>query len=212
VTWVPLNESWGVPNLARDESQRHYVRALYHLTHALDPTRPVIGNDGWEHFASDVWGLHDYTTDPAVIRERYGTPEALDRTLRSVQPLHHRIALEDGRRLGEPIVLSECGGLNYDRDPRDARFGYGVAETPEALLERYAELIGAIQDSPGIAGFCYTQLTDTEQETNGLLFADRTPKVDIEKLAAINRRPSKAIPGDIVKAVQAATEITTFGQ
>jgi hypothetical protein len=188
------------------------VRALYHLTHALDPTRPVIGNDGWEHLASDVWGLHDYAVDPAVIRERYGTAEALERTLRSVQPLHHRIALEDGRHLGEPVVLSECGGLNYDPDVVDERFGYGVVESPEELVQRYDELIGAIQDSPGIAGFCYTQLTDTEQETNGLLFADRTPKVDVDAIAAINRRPSKAIPGDIVSAAQAATEITTFGQ
>ena len=63
VTWMPLNESWGVPALESDPAQQDYVRGLYHLTKALDPTRPVIGNDGWEHVVSDVWGIHDYTHD-----------------------------------------------------------------------------------------------------------------------------------------------------
>src|SRR5207248_2412952 len=72
-SWVPINESWGVPGVGRDPAQRDYVRALYHLTRALyhltralDPTRPVIGNDGWEHVASDIWGIHDYALDGAT--------------------------------------------------------------------------------------------------------------------------------------------------
>lgn len=210
VTWVPLNESWGVPNLPRDQAQRDYVRALYHLTKALDPTRPVIGNDGWEHFASDAWGIHDYATRGADIRERYGTPQALAHTLSATQPQHHAIALEARKRVGEPIILSECGGLNYDPDPSAGRFGYGVVDSAEELLARYEELVGAILDSSGIAGFCYTQFSDTEQETNGLLNEDRSPKVDMAALRAINVRPSRAIPGDFVTAVQAATEITGF--
>jgi len=210
VTWVPLNESWGVPNLPRDPAQRDYVRALYHLTKALDPTRPVIGNDGWEHFASDAWGIHDYATRGKDIRERYGTPQALAHTLGATQPQHHAIALEARKRVGEPIILSECGGLNYDPDPSTGRFGYGVVDSAEELLARYEELVGAILDSSGIAGFCYTQFSDTEQETNGLLNEDRSPKVDMDALRAINERPSRAIPGDFVTAVQAATEITGF--
>jgi len=78
------------------------------------------------------------------------------------------------------------------------------------LLARYDELVSAILDSSGIAGFCYTQFSDTEQETNGLLYGDRSAKVDIGALRAINQRPSRAIPGDFVTAVQAATEITGF--
>jgi hypothetical protein len=81
-----LNESWGVPGLEHDPAQQYYVRALYHLTHALDNTRPVIGNDGWEHLASDVWGIHDYALDGNTIRERYGTPQTVEQTLREVQP------------------------------------------------------------------------------------------------------------------------------
>ena len=65
VAWVPLNESWGVPNLARDPAQRHFVQALYHLTKSLDPTRPAIGNDGWEHLVGDIYGIHDYAFDGA---------------------------------------------------------------------------------------------------------------------------------------------------
>ncbi len=210
VTWVPLNESWGVPNLPRDQAQRDYVRALYHLTKALDPTRPVIGNDGWEHFASDAWGIHDYATHGEDIRERYGSPEALAQTLSGTQPQHHAIALEARKRVGEPIILSECGGLSYDPDPSGGRFGYGVVDSADELLARYDELVSAILDSSGIAGFCYTQFSDTEQETNGLLYGDRSAKVDIGALRAINQRPSRAIPGDFVTAVQAATEITGF--
>jgi beta-galactosidase/beta-glucuronidase len=210
VTWVPLNESWGVPNLPRDPAQRDYVRALYHLTKALDPTRPVIGNDGWEHFASDAWGIHDYATRGKDIRERYGSPAALEHTLGATQPQHHAIALEARKRVDEPIILSECGGLNYDRDPSTGRFGYGVVDSPEELLARYDELVSAILDSSGIAGFCYTQFSDTEQESNGLLYGDRSCKVDTDALRAINHRPSKAIPGDFVSAIQAATEVTSF--
>ncbi len=212
VTWVPFNESWGVPNLPRDPAQRDYVRAVYHLTKALDPTRPVIGNDGWEHFSSDVWGLHDYALDGDSIRERYATAEALERTLTVLPPLHHSVVLERKRREGEPVVLSECGGISYAPDPGTPWFGYGTVRSDQDFLAKYDDLIGAIQESAGIAGFCYTQLTDTEQETNGLLRADRTPKLPTDRIREINRRPSRAIPGDLVAQVQAAAEITAFGE
>ena len=65
ITWVPLNESWGVPDLPGSPAQRDYVRAIYHLIRPLDPSRPVIGNDGWEHVAGDIWGVHDYALDGA---------------------------------------------------------------------------------------------------------------------------------------------------
>src|SRR5205823_5065545 len=86
VVWVPLNEGWGVPNLARDSAQRHYAQALYHLTKALDRTRPTIGNDGWEQLTSDIYGIHDYSDKGATLHERYGSFEAVRRTLREVQP------------------------------------------------------------------------------------------------------------------------------
>ena len=68
VAWVPFNESWGVPNLPDSPAERHYVQALYHLTKTLDPTRPVIGNDGWESVATDIIGIHDYDDQPGADR------------------------------------------------------------------------------------------------------------------------------------------------
>jgi beta-galactosidase/beta-glucuronidase len=210
VTWVPFNESWGIPSLERDPAQQNYVRALYHLTKTLDPTRPVIGNDGWEHIASDVWGVHDYALDGDTIRERYGTPEAVERTLYEIQPHYRTIVLPDSHRQGEPVMLTECGGISYAPAPGEKWFGYGTVNSVDAFLAKYTELIGAILDCPTIAGFCYTQLTDTEQETNGLLKADRTPKLDPESVRAITTRPSKAMPGEVLTHIQAAAEVTAF--
>jgi beta-galactosidase/beta-glucuronidase len=208
VTWMPLNESWGVPALETDPAQQDYVRGLYHLTKALDPTRPVIGNDGWEHVVSDVWGIHDYTHSGETLRERYGTAEALQRTLRLVQPHYRSLALPDVPRQGEPVMLTEFGGINFDPDPERPWWGYGRAGDREAYLASYAELLDAVLDSPAIAGFCYTQLTDTEQESNGLLTADRTPKLNPDAVRAITRRPSQAIPGEILDHIQQVDEVT----
>ena len=203
ITWVPFNESWGVPDLPGDPAQRDYVRAIYHLTKALDPSRPVIGNDGWEHLSSDVLSIHDYALDGASLRERYGTPEGVEHALQG-RPQHQRVMLEPGPPEGRPIILSEFGGITYAPQPGTPWFGYGSVASDAELLAKYDELVGAVLDSPAIAGFCYTQLTDTEQETNGLLRADRTPKLDPEKVAAITSRPSKAIPGDFIAAAQQA--------
>ncbi len=210
VTWVPLNESWGVPSLERDRAQQHFVRALYYLTHALDPTRPVIGNDGWELLASDVWGVHDYALDGDTIRERYGTQEAVERTLRELQPYYRTIVLPDYKRAGEPIILSECGGISYAPATGTPWFGYGTVGSSEAFLERYEDLIQGILDCAPIAGFCYTQLTDTEQETNGLLTAERSPKLDPQAVYEITKRPSKGMPGDIISSVQTTMQAATY--
>jgi hypothetical protein len=203
ITWVPFNESWGVPDLPGDPAQRNFVRGIYHLTKALDPTRPVIGNDGWEHVAGDIWGVHDYALDGAALRERYGTAEAMEQALQG-RPQHHRAVLDDAPRGGRPIILSEFGGITYEPEVGKPWFGYGSVRSDDELLNKYEELVSAVLDSPSIAGFCYTQLTDTEQETNGLLRSDRTPKLDPEIVRAITSRPSKAIPGDFIAAVQEA--------
>ena len=203
ITWVPFNESWGVPDLPGDPAQRDYVRGLYHLTKALDPSRPVIGNDGWEHLSSDILSIHDYALDGASLRERYGTPDAVERALQG-RPQHQRAMLEAGPRGGRPIILSEFGGISYAPQAGTPWFGYGSVSSDEELLAKYEELVTAVLDSPTIAGFCYTQLTDTEQEINGLLRADRTPKIDPAIVSAITSRPSKAIPGDFIEAAQQA--------
>lgn len=211
ITWVPFNESWGVSDMERDKAQRDYVRGLYHLTKAIDPSRPAIGNDGWEHMIGDVWGIHDYALDGVTLRERYGSFEALEQTMREVRPHYRAIAFTDAKRENEPVMLTEFGGISYTPAAGERWHGYGTVPTPEAFLAKYEELLSAIQDSHAIAGFCYTQLTDTEQETNGLLTEDRTPKLDPEAVCAINERPSRAVPGEIISELQYTAEATAFG-
>jgi beta-galactosidase/beta-glucuronidase len=184
--WVPLNESWGAPNLLHDVAQRHLVQSLYHLTKALDPTRPVIANDGWEYVLGDVIGIHDYSFDGTTLHARYGSREALERTLHEAQPGGRFIVLLDLQD-GVPIALSEFGGISCRPDPGTEWFGYGTVTSLDAYIQKYRELLEAVLDCPTLAGFCYTQLTDTAQETNGLLTAEREAKVDATVVRAITQ-------------------------
>ena len=208
--WVPLNESWGIPDVAHNPGQRHYVQALYHLTKTLDPTRPVIGNDGWEHVITDIYSIHDYSFEGTILRERYGSTEAVERTLREVQPHYRTLALPGSQRTNEPIMLTEFGGISYSPQPGQLWHGYGTVTSSDAFLSKYRELVDAILDSPAIAGFCYTQFTDTDQETNGLLTAEREPKLDPAAIRQITSRSSAAVPGDVMRQMQQVQEITSF--
>jgi hypothetical protein len=208
VIWVPVNESWAVPDLVRDPAQQHYVAGLYHLTRALDPTRPVLTNDGWEQSATDLWGIHDYALQADTLRRRHGTPEALERTVRHVQPNHHSIGLSGGARKGEPVLLSECGGISFPAEQGERWFGYGVVRDEEAYIATYDELVGTLLESEVLGGFCYTQLTDVEHETNGLLTADRRAKVDPRRIARINGRAPASVPGELIVAnIESAAEV-----
>lgn len=182
VAWVPFNESWGVPDLPHSAAQRNLVRALYYLTKSVDPTRPVVGNDGWEHVVSDMVTMHDYTSDANVVAERYRTLESVRDAQRRFRP-GGRSLLTDEMQLGDqPNILSEFGGIRYSPEDKPSGWGYDEVESAEALLARYRALIEAASGS-GLAGYCYTQFTDTFQEQNGLLSMDRQPKVPLESLA-----------------------------
>ena len=202
VAWVPFNESWGVPSLRDDPAQQHAVRALYSLTKAIDPSRIVVANDGWEHLVGDVFGVHDYSQEPEVLTERYGDLESAGRTMRQTQPHYRSIVLEGVDPGSAPLMITEFGGATLDPDSDAFWNGYGAVDSPEALAERYAGLVGSLLDSPAVAGFCYTQLTDTAQERNGLLFADRRPKIDPAVVAAANHRASAAVPADAIAEIQ----------
>lgn len=206
VTWVPVNESWGVPNLEGDPEQRAFVRGLYHLTRSLDATRPVIGNDGWELVEGDILGVHDYALDGETLRERYRSQEALEHTLKTVQPSRRNFYLAGHHRQGEPVMLTEFGGLSHAPGESERWWGYGTLPTTQALLERYEDLLAAVLDSPVISGFCYTQLTDTEQETNGLLREDRTHKLDPARVRAITTRVSRAVQHDVLQEIHALAD------
>ena len=186
VAWVPFNESWGVPDLPNSPAQRHYVQALYHLTKTLDPTRPVVGNDGWESIATDIIGIHDYDSDSTRISRRYGA-EDIPRLFKRERPGGRMLAL-DAPPQDQPIMISEFGGIACSRES-PGTWGYSRAEDPEDFSNRYADLLQAIRSLPALAGFCYTQFADTYQEANGLLYADRTPKFPLEAIALATRGP-----------------------
>jgi hypothetical protein len=190
VVWVPFNESWGVPDLPDNEAHRSFVQSLYHLTRTLDPTRPVIGNDGWESTATDILTIHDYDDDPERILRRYGTAE--DLTLRDAVmrgfPSGRVLTLEGHPHSGQPVMLTEFGGIAYTTDEdEDYTWGYSRAKTGAEFTKRYRELLAAVNRVVLFSGFCYTQLTDTYQEANGLLYADRTPKIPIDIIQRATR-------------------------
>jgi beta-galactosidase/beta-glucuronidase len=186
VAWVPFNESWGVPNLPNEASHRHYVRALYHLTRTLDPSRPVVGNDGWESVATDIIGIHDYDADPQALRERYRSDEVLPRLFRRERPGGRVLVLEGHTQPDQPIVLSEFGGIACSRGDNWS-WGYSRCHTEAELRERFAQLMDVVTRLNVFAGFCYTQFADTYQEANGLLYDDRTPKMPVAEIAAAVR-------------------------
>ncbi len=198
VTWVPLNESWGVPAIAERAEQRSFASSLYHLTKAIDPSRPVISNDGWEHTISDIWGIHDYTQFKQQLVDRYGTAEAVERTLQGMRAGRRRLLLEPGHRQGQPVMLTEFGGLSHHPKSGEAWFGYATVASEQDYADTMKSLFDAIYESPYLAGFCYTQLTDTLQETNGLLDEERRPKLPIDVLAAIIARPSSSVPSEFL--------------
>ncbi len=190
IAWVPFNESWGVPDLPDSPAQRHYVQALYYLTKCLDPTRPVIGNDGWESIATDIIGIHDYDDQPERLGKRYGIDDIESQLFKRERPGGRMLFVGDDRAWKHPIVLTEFGGIAFGKKDDDI-WGYSRTDTSEQLLERYRALLETVRNLPALAGFCYTQFTDTYQEANGLLYADRTPKAPFEEIA---QATSGAVP------------------
>jgi beta-galactosidase/beta-glucuronidase len=183
VTWVPLNESWGVQHIASDRRMQEFARALVSLTKALDPTRPVVSNDGWEQVDTDIVAIHDYDADPERVADRYRTRDDIDRLIDGVGPAG-RVLVLDGDVSDAPVMLTEFGGISFDSEAEGA-WGYSSATSTDDFDGRLAGLMRAVHSSEALAGFCYTQLTDTLQETNGLLRPDRTPKLPLERLRAI---------------------------
>lgn len=215
IAWVPFNESWGVPNLPDSKPERHYVEALYHLTRTIDPTRPVVGNDGWESVATDILGIHDYDESAERILERYATPDLLPKILKSERP-GGRALVFDGRDMtSHPVVLSEFGGIavrakatGYGAHDAQTEWGYSSSADEEELARRYLALLEAVRSCELFAGFCYTQFADTYQEANGLLRADRTPKFPLEEIAAATTgvQAKAVVPAPISVAELARTE------
>lgn len=187
VAWVPFNESWGVPNLVETAAHRNYVLAMYHLTKTLDPSRPVIGNDGWESTDTDILAIHDYETKPLVLAHRYGPEVQLSDLFDRKRPGGRILTLDGYAHQGQPVMLTEFGGIAYapqDKPDADKVWGYERCFNISELQIKYTSLLETINNIEMFSGFCYTQFTDTFQEANGLLYADRTPKFPIEAIRA----------------------------
>jgi hypothetical protein len=186
VAWVPINESWGVPQILTDATQQAHAKSLYQLIKSLDATRPVVDNDGWEHTdQTDIMTLHDYARTGDLLARKY---EGLLTDPARI-PRNGRDALVFGAKYnGAPFMLTEFGGIAYRTGAPGAanEWGYsGVETSRESFLARLDGLVKAIRQNPVWAGFCYTQITDVEQEINGLMTYDRKPKVDPEEYRRI---------------------------
>ncbi|MDQ0207817.1 glycoside hydrolase family 2 protein [Alkalicoccobacillus murimartini] len=180
VAWVPINESWGVPDLLTSTKQRNHSLTMYHLTKSLDQSRLVLSNDGWEHTQSDLCTIHDYESSQEILEKRY---ETIDSAL-AFLPAGKTIYAPGHSYQDEPILISEFGGISYKQSEWDG-WGYSNANSEEEFLNAYKSVVDALYTSPLIKGFCYTQLTDVEQEINGLLTYDRKPKASIDQLKLI---------------------------
>jgi beta-galactosidase/beta-glucuronidase len=190
VVWVPFNESWGVPDLASKLDHQNCVKALYHLTKTLDPTRPCIGNDGWESTATDILGIHDYDDQPDRLIRKYGSSnQSLSDILNRYRPAGRVIIAEGHAHQGQPVMLTEFGGIAFVNPREDIKeaWGYSAANSSKEFRRRYEELLSAIHRIELFAGFCYTQFTDTFQEANGLFSSDRQPKFPINSMARATR-------------------------
>lgn len=175
IGWCPFNETW--------EQDRHWqepeiLRCIYRTTKAIDDTRPVIDTSGNYHVETDIFDVHDYDQNPETFAEHYKA---------GTQPIHDRFS-DKQLYEGQPVFVSEYGGIWWK--PGDDN-GWGYGERPkseEEFIARYKGLTDVLLDNPDHCGFCYTQLTDVEQEVNGLYTYERVPKFDPKIIHAITSR------------------------
>lgn len=187
ITWTPFNESWGISCVGTKRTEQHFTEAIYHLTKSLDKHRPVIVNDGWEHTVSDIITLHDYEELGEILKARY--TQYQDEIMKAeVYHNNNKPAIAAGYAYkGQPIIISEYGGIAFNND--DSGWGYGnKVNTKEEFIRRFDNITTAVKEIPYVCGFCYTQVSDVQQEINGLMDIDRNFKVDPEVIKEINER------------------------
>lgn len=185
ITWTPFNESWGVSSIFSNRKQQQFTESIYHLTKSIDPMRPVIVNDGWEHTISDIITLHDYEEIGEHLLERYKDKEHLLSNEFSHNAYKYPFA-KGYEYKGQPVIISEYGGIAFTSK---SGWGYGNQVRDEKqFIERYDKITQALKDLDYVVGFCYTQITDVQQEVNGLLTINREYKVDPNQIREINLR------------------------
>lgn len=185
VVRVPINESWMVPDLPLSAAQRDFVRALYYMTKAADPGRPVVCNSGWEAVLdADIVTIHDYDCSADVLSQRYAAVDENFRDLfERVRPGGKSLLLDGATYGGKVIGIDEMGGVKLDLERKgEASWGYSEVRTGEELVEKFRALLGVFHGHRRISIWCWTQLTDTYQEKNGLFTMDRQPKAPLDQL------------------------------
>ena len=181
IGWCPMNETWPF----EDRMQKDDVlRLIYRTTKAIDPERPCIDSSGWFHVETDIFDVHDYNQDPADFKKKYDTIMETGEIYDWTNEVNH---FNRQKHKGEPAFVSEYGGIQWT----DFKEAWGYGNEPKSLdefYERFKGLTDALLDNTKMFALCYTQLTDVEQERNGLFNYDRSPKFDAAKLKEIMSR------------------------
>ena len=196
VTWTPVNESWGYTDLGGNARQRDHIRSLYYQTKALDPTRPINDNCGWEHVKTDISSFHDYA-DANGMRDRCCNLREIIGRGRNMflGPIyssrnHHIIDPGSAHESGAPVMCTEFGGINIapsseHDEGRKTNWGYTTASDAKDLLKRIDEMVMATVGEGHVCGIVWTQFTDIEQEQNGLYTYDRREKLPAAEMKKV---------------------------
>ncbi|MBE6478021.1 MAG: glycoside hydrolase family 2 [Propionibacteriaceae bacterium] len=191
ICWVPINESWGFIDIPRDLDQARAAAAMARLTRSIDPSRPALSNDGWHHVDSDLLTIHDYDANPARMRLRYRSRQ-VERWLTpgALGPARNFIVVGSDQPTDVPVLLDELGGIRFCPGRHGRGWGYSTVRTRSQFVRRISELVTAVTTGNVLGGYCWTQLTDTGQETNGLCDENRRPKAPVHEFAAVfGRQP-----------------------
>ncbi len=169
IGWMPENETYW----RREELDEEKQRTMWQIAKQLDPYRPVIDASGGVHFDTDMFDVHDYNQDPEVLRRSLACMTDDPETYHN--PIHKEVCRLNQYK-GQPFWVSEYGGTVWNPG-EPGGWGYGSRpQSEEEFADRYAGLTAALLEHPRVCGFCYTQLTDIEQEQNGLYRYDRSRK------------------------------------
>ncbi len=190
ITWAPFNESWGVVFRLTDARCREFVREIASMTRRIDPSRPVSDNSGFEHVDTDILDIHHYLKDVDTCRKYYAKlrdPKNMEYTTKNV---YERLNVKEVpacplaptiKYQGQPLLVSEYGGFGF----------YKTNDNP--LFDNFRDYTLAIAEDDIFWGYCYTQQYDTEQEANGILNFDRSPKIPIEDIKSVSTKVDEII-------------------
>ena len=199
IIWTPMNEEWNpdpreYPRLAED---------LYNVTKQLDATRPFHDCSGGVHVKTDIWTAHTYEQNPDELQKQIlndghmmGTPRGVMDNYRGNfgfnGPRYPYLYAFPDYNHDMPYLIDEFGGIKWN--PQQQLSGsqtesWGYGEPPHSLDEFYTRLEqqvdAMLRISDKVWGYCYTQLTDVEQEQNGIYYYNREPKFDMNRIHSI---------------------------